>query len=122
VVEATERLLPDEHGEPPLPQVYEKPPEKPADDKPASTPEGKYTLQVIRFSLEDRAVAVATVERLQKYGYAPVFIETHGGELAVCVGRFDDQKDKKALMWRDELRNLHSAYRHCDFVAVKSKG
>jgi len=124
VVETPENLLPDEHGEPPLPQVYDKPLPKP-DDTNAAAPadgEGKYTLEVIRFNLEDRATAMATVEKLQKYGYAPAFIETQGNEISVCVGRFPDKNDKKALQWREEIRNLRPAYRHCDFITVKSKG
>ncbi|MBN1807663.1 MAG: hypothetical protein JW909_01245 [Planctomycetes bacterium] len=122
VAENSDDLLPDQRGEPPLPETYEEPlPEPQA--SPSASPAGgtgNYTLEVIRFILDDRAVAVMTQERLQRYGYAPVFLQADAGEISVCVGRFDTRQDAKGLLWKDEIRNLRGAYRHCDFVPVKS--
>ena len=123
VVEASEALLPDEQGQPPLPEEYSRPQQQqpaPAGDATANAPDGRYTLEVIRYIVEDRAIAMLTVEKLQRYGYAPVFLQEAAGGYSVCVGRFTARNNQKGLLWREELRALHSAYRHCEFVTVKT--
>jgi len=121
VVENVNDLLPDQTGKPPLPDEYSKPFPAPIQKTSPETVQvdGRYTLEVIRFLVEDRALAVATQERLQKYGYAPVFLQQSSNEISVCVGRFENKDDKKGNAWRDEIRGLRSAYRHCDYITVK---
>ncbi|HHN47009.1 MAG TPA: hypothetical protein ENN09_06160, partial [Planctomycetes bacterium] len=108
VVETAEDLLPDRRGELPLPIPRERVEEPAAAKTPSPAPaaaDARYTLEVIRFRVEDRSVALMTVERLQKYGYAPVFLEKQGNELSVCVGRFADRNDRQGLLWKEEISN-----------------
>ena len=129
VVPASESLLPVGSGEAreeptrePLPGSVSRQAEEPA-ARPAPQPyvaaESRYTLEAIRFTAEDRAVALIHVERLQKLGYIPTFLMQKDGEVGVCVGKFANRSDKTGVRWRDEIRSIRPAYRHCEFVRLR---
>lgn len=127
VVPAGESLLPDAVGrarQEPVQEPLPNDPPRPAPEEAPSPPSEavsnpKYTLEVMRFRVEDRAVALIHLQRLQKLGYIPAFPMSNDGEVGVCVGKFATRQDKTGLRWRDEIRNIHSAYRYCDFVRLR---
>jgi len=87
--------------------------------KPPPKPSKIYSLQVIRFPAGDTSSAGLTKKRLESRGYAPVFLQTHGREIAVYVGRFTSKEDPRIERFKREIQRISRAYKWCDLKTVQ---
>jgi len=87
--------------------------------KPPPKPSRIYSLQVIRFPAGDTSSAGLTKKRLESRGYAPVFLQTHGREIAVYVGRFTSKEDPRIERFKREIQRISRSYKWCDLKTVQ---